>query len=191
MFDMRANSLVAFLTFLPLIASAQTRPVADFQITKIAKNLIPTPQFAYAGGVQHQTDQPDRWLEVEVEFKATPELTNELTFKYYILFNGTLLTGEVTHVNIPAGRENRSVMYVPPRALARFSNKRAITENSCQNIAVQIVQQGAVKAEASLNRAQPQWFEALPQVSGLVLNKDQTPFAPLYWDRYEQIKTGR
>jgi hypothetical protein len=190
-FNMRANSLAAFLIFLPLIASAQTRPAADFQITKITRNLIPTPQFAYAGGAQNQTNQRDRWLEVEVEFKATPELTNELTFKYYILFNGTLLTGEVTHVNIPAGRENRSVMYVPPRTLARFGNKRAITENSCQNIAVQIVQEGSVKTEASLNRAQPQWFEALPQVSGLVLNKDQTPFAPLYWDRYEQIKTAR
>jgi hypothetical protein len=188
---MRANSLVAFLIFLPLIVSAQTRPAADFQITKITKNLIPTPQFAYGGAAQHETNQRDRCLEVEVEFKATPELTSELTFKYYILFNGTLLTGEVTHVNVPAGRENRSVMYVPPRALARFANNRAITENSCQNIAVQIVQQGEVKAEASLNRAQPGWYETLPQVSGLVLNKDQTPFAPLYWDRYEQIKTAR
>jgi hypothetical protein len=188
---MKAGSLLALSIFLPLIASAQTRPAVDFQITKITKNLIPTPQFAYTGAAQNQTNQRDRWLEVEVEFRATPELTNEVTFKYYILFNGTLLTGEVTHVNIPAGRENRSVMYVPPRALARFSNNRPITENSCQNIAEQIVQQAAVKAEASLNRAQPQWFEALPQVSGLVLNKDQTPFAPLYWDSYDQIKSGR
>jgi hypothetical protein len=190
---MRANTLVAFLIFLPLVAFAQPRAATEFQITKITKKLIPTPQIAYTGAAQHQTqtNQRDRWLEVEVEFKATPELTNELTFKYYILFNGTLLTGEVTHVNIPAGRENRSVMYVPPRALARFANNRPITENSIQNIAVQIVQGGAVQAEASLNRAQPQWYAALPQVSGLVLNKDQTPFAPLYWDRYEQIKTSR
>jgi len=188
---MKAGSLLALSIFLPLVASAQTRAAADFQITKITRNLIPTPQFAYAGAGQNQANQRDRWLEVEVEFKATPELTSELTFKYYILFNGTLLTGEVTHVNIPAGRENRSVMYIPPRALARFANNRAITENSCQNVAVQIVQDGVVKAEASLNRAQPQWFEALPQVSGLVLNKNQTPFAPLYWDRYEQIKTSR
>ena len=28
----------------------------------------------------------------------------------------------------------------------------------------------------------------LPQVTGMVLNKTQTPFAPLYWDRYEAIK---
>jgi hypothetical protein len=188
---MRANSLAAFLIFLPLVASTQTRSTTDFRIIKITRNLISTPQFAYAGGAQNQTTQRDRWLEVEIEFKAMPELTNELTFKYYILFNGTLLTGDVTHVNVPAGGENRSVMYVPPRALARFANKRAITENSIQNIAVQILQDGTVKAEASLNRAQPQWFEALPHVSGLVLNKDQTPFAPLYWDRYEQIKTSR
>ena len=175
---------------LPLAAFAQgRRPGTDFQITKITRSLISAPQFAYSGGQSYQTDQRDRWLQVEVEFTATPELTDELTFKYYILFNGSLLTGEVTHVNIPAGRENRSVMYVPPRVLARFANNRPITENSCQNVAVQIVQQGTVKAETSLNRAAPQWFATLPQVSGFVLDKNQTPFAPLYWDRYEQIKS--
>jgi hypothetical protein len=80
-------------------------------------------------------------------------------------------------------------MYVPPRVLARFANNRPITENLCQNVAVQIVQQGTVKTETSLNRAAPQWFATLPQVAGFVLDKNQTPFAPLYWDRYEQIKS--
>ena len=192
---MKANSLLSLSLFLPLVASAQPRAVAqpraaiDFQITKITKSLVSTPQFAYTDAPSYPTNQRDRWLEVEVEFAAAPELTDELTFKYYILFNGNLLTGEVTHVNIPAGRENRSVMYVPPRTLARFANNRPIAENSCQNVAVQIVQQGTVKAEASLNRAPPQWFAALPQVSEFVLNKDQTPFAPIYWDRYQQIKS--
>src|SRR5438094_7088921 len=183
---MKANSPLAF--FVLLITWAQIGVAADFQITKITKTLISTPEFSYGGGGQYRINQRDRWLEVEVEFVAAPELTDELTFKYYILFNGSLLTGEVTHVNIPAGRESRSVMYVPPRALARFANNRPITENSCQNVAVQIVQGGTVKAEASLNRASPQWFATLPQISGFVLNKDQTPFAPLYWDRYPQIK---
>jgi len=31
-------------------------------------------------------------------------------------------------------------------------------------------------------------FAALPPISGFVLNKKETPFAPLYWDRYAQIK---
>jgi hypothetical protein len=188
---MKAKALLIFL-FTPLAVFAQAAGTGqEFQITKITKNLISAPQFTYAGAQQYPTNQRDRWLEVEVEFSAAPRLTDELTFKYYILFNGNLLTGEVTHSNISAGREKRSVVYVSPRALARFADNRPITVNSFQNIAVQIAQQGAVKAEASLARGQPEWFTTIPQVSGFVLGKDQTPFAPLYWDRYEQVKTGR
>ena len=33
-------------------------------------------------------------------------------------------------------------------------------------------------------------FAALPPISGFVLNKNETPFAPLYWDGYTQIKTA-
>ncbi|MEN3371244.1 MAG: hypothetical protein V7609_3387 [Verrucomicrobiota bacterium] len=176
------------LLILPLNAVAQTRPAAEFQLTKITKNLITTPQFAYTGAQQYQTNQRDRWLEVEVEFTAAPEFTDELTFKYFILFNGRLLTGEVTHINVPAGRENRSVMYVSPWTLARFNGNRTITPNLIQNIAVQIVQQGAIRDELSLTRTPPQWYANLPRVSGFVLNKNETPFSPLYWDRYEQIK---
>jgi hypothetical protein len=172
-------------------AAAQTRTVsADFQLTKITKNLISTPQFSYTGAEQYQSNQRDRWLEVEAEFAAGPEFTDELTFKYFILVNGTLLAGQVVHSNVAAGRESRSVMYVSPRVLARFNNNRPVTTTTVQNIAVQIVQQGAIKSELSLLRAPAQWYAAMPQVAGFILNKNETPFAPLYWDRYEQIKSA-
>ena len=168
---------------------AQARPAAaEFAVTKITRNLIATPQFTYTGAQQYQSNQRDRWLEVEVEFAAMPEVTDDLTFKYYILLNGKLLTGEVTHTNIAASRENRSVMYVSPKTIARIMGKNPVTSQSIQNIAVQIVQQGAVKSELSLERAAAQWFASMPQITGSVLNKNETPFAPLYWDRYEQIK---
>ena len=189
--------LAAFLLPASLIAivsssaPGQTRAAAEFQITKITKNLITAPEFSYTGAQQYQANQRDRWLEMEVEFAAAPAFTDELTLKYFILLNGKLLTGEVTHSNIAASRENRSVMYLSPRTLARFTGNRPVTPNSVQNIAVQLVQQGAVKSELSLERAQPQWFASLPQVAGFVLNKNETPFAPLYWDRYEQIKASR
>ena len=64
----------------------------------------------------------------------------------------------------------------------------ATPSSSIQNIAVQIVQQGAAKDETSLTRAPAQWYAALPQSPGFLLNKNETPFAALYWDRYEQIK---
>jgi hypothetical protein len=179
---------VFFLLGLTLTTFAQVRVPNEFQLTKITKNLITAPQFSYTGAEQFPANQRDLWLEVEAAFSATPEFTDELTFKFFILINGKLLTGEVTHVDIPAGRENRSVMYVSPRTLARFNNNRPITLNSIQNIAIQIVQGSAVKSELSLTRAPAQWYTTMPQVTGFVLNKNETPFAPLYWGRYEQIK---
>ncbi len=171
-------------------ASAQTpRETGDFQLTKINRSLVQTPIFEFSGGQDLREDERDRWLVVEAEFSAAPEFTDELSFRYFVLINGKLLSGEVTHVNIAAGRENRSVMYVSPRALARLVSNRIVIENSIQNIAVQIVQQGVVKSELSMGRAHPQWFADLPKTSGFLLNKNETPFAPLYWDHYEQIKT--
>jgi hypothetical protein len=170
---------------------AQPRAAVDFQLLKITTNFISSPQFTYTGAEQYQADQRERWLEVEVTFSSAPEFTDELTLKYFILVNGKLLTGEVTHVNIAAARDNRSVMYVTPKTLQRLMLGRTITNNALQNVAVQLMQQGALKDELSLNRAAPQWYATLPQLGGLVLNKNETPFAPLYWDRYCQIKTAR
>src|SRR5438270_13532739 len=87
---------------------AQSRAAVDFQLQKITTNFISSPQFTYTGAEQYQADQRERWLEVEVTFSSEPELTDEQKLKYFILVNGKLLTGEVTHVNIAAGRDNRS-----------------------------------------------------------------------------------
>jgi len=184
---MRPFVCFVFCSLSIFVADAQTRPAIsrDFQITKITKDFVPTPDYGighYGGGSNA------RWLQVEVEFNAAPEWTDELALKYYILVNGRLLTGDVTHVNIPAGI-NRSVMYVLPAALARFIGNRPFLPTTVQNVAVQIVQGGTVKDELSVAHGPAQWFTGLPPISGFVLNKNETPFAPLNWDRYAQIKT--
>lgn len=166
--------------------SAQNR-ASDFRLSKISRELITTPQFNYSGAEQ-QRDTHDRWLRVEVQFSSAAEFTEELTFKYYILIAGKILTSEVTHVNVLAGRELYSCVYVPPHALAYLLGNRPPNANSVENIAVQVLQKGEVKDELSLARARPDWFSSLPAVTGFVLNKNETPFAPLFWDHYEQIK---
>lgn len=180
-------SLFAALLFVSSSARGQGLGT-EFQVTKINKNLVTTPLFAYNGGPTYRTNQTDRWLEVEVEFTAAPEYTDELSLKYFVLLNGKLLTGEVTHVGILSGKEKRSVMYVSPKGVARCMGNQVATVNSVQNIAVQIVQKGTVKDELSLARAPAQWYGTMPPLTGLLLNKNETPFAPLWWDRYEQLK---
>src|SRR5437763_15921718 len=122
-------------------ALAQPRGAVDFQLLKINTNFISSPQFTYTGAEQFQADQRERWLEVEVTFACAPESTDELTLKYFILFNGKLLIVEVTHVNIPAVCENRSVMYVTPKMLQRLMLGRTVTNNELQSTAFQLMQQ--------------------------------------------------
>ncbi|HEY2802062.1 MAG TPA: hypothetical protein VGI85_15840 [Chthoniobacterales bacterium] len=76
-----------------------------FQITKIARHLISTPEYQYDGADTFLTNSRDRWLAIDFGFSA-----------------------------------------------------------------------------ARMNRTREQWF------ASFVLNKNQTPFAPFYWDHYEQIK---
>lgn len=183
-------SILAFFLALNGLAFAQAPAAAggSIQLTKITRNLVATPEFTYSGAETFRTNSRDRWLAVDAEFSSTAEFTDEATFKYYILIDGRLLTGEVTHVHMLAGKEMHSVMYVPPHAIAHLLGNRTLNTNSLQNVAVQVLLQGVVKDELSLNRARPQWFSALPAMTGFVLNKNETPFAPLYWDHYEQIK---
>src|SRR5205823_1485248 len=133
--QMKRTILITAIILLAIVVTviAQPRSAVDFQLLKINTNFISSPQFTYTGAEQFQADQRERWLEVEVTFACAPESTDELTLKYFILFNGKLLIGEVTHVNIPAGRENRSVMYVTPKTLQRLMLGRTVTNNALQN----------------------------------------------------------
>jgi hypothetical protein len=183
-----ASALVGFSLICFSSTVLAQAAAGQFQVTKITKNFITNPQFTYTGAEQFVANQRDKWLEVEVEFTSTAEYADDVTLRYFILINGKLLSGEVTHTNVAGGRERRSVMYVPPQAVNRVMGNRPISPNSVQNVAVQVVQQGSVKDEQNMVRSAAGWYKDLPALSGLVLNKNETPFAPLYWDRYEQIK---
>jgi len=170
------------------LASFGQRP--DYDIKKIQPAVDLTPLYSFQfGPVQHPQSRSQQWLEVEVNFESRVEWTDELTFKYYILLADQCLTGEVTHIDIPKGRDLYSVMYVSPRTIARILNNRPMTSLDIQDVGVQIVSKGQVLFTKSYKaQGDQQWWQSLQQITGKVLNKDQTPFGPLIWDRYEQIK---
>jgi hypothetical protein len=174
-------SLVA-IAALSLSASAQS-PV------KLGKPMpagVKSPDFQINGGPQKRTIF-GTWLEVEVEYQTSAEMLDELTFKYTILIQNTLLDGEVTYVNIPQGRDHYAVMYIPPRALLRLTGGKPLTSASIENVWIQVTSKGQTLDATSL-RGQASVIPNLQHAAGLVLNKNETPFAPLYYDRYEAIK---
>ena len=183
-FSLFACALAAF----GLCASAQT-PVGPgaVKLGKVALEVVKTPEFNITGGPQKRS-KAGQWLEVEVEFDTKPEDIDELTFKFTILVEKRLLDGEVTHINIPKGREHYSVMYVSPRSLEKLTGGKPLTGASIENVWVEVSKQGQILDKASHKPGVP---PNLPHLTGMVLNKDETPFAPLFYDRYEAIKRTR
>ena len=175
----------------------------NYAITAIAPSLQITPDFTLTTGVTKRFN-PQKWLEIEVQFSApaappsapgvAAATTSELTFRYFVLLaNNKLLTGEVTHVDVLGGQELFSVMFVAPRSLALLLGGRAFNSADITNIEIQMLKPGvgAPLAVRMFKPGQPLSTSTFQQIPGLLLNKSQTPFAPLYWDRYEAIKAAR
>ncbi len=190
--------LPAALVLLAAAVSVAPAPAARAQGPGgfVVKNITPTdnttPDFQVQNAKSKQF-QPGKWLEIEVEFSAPPPGAPELQFKYFVLLGGQLLTGEVTHVNVLPGQTLYSVMYVAPRSIIQLLKGQPLTVNSVANAEVQILKPGvgAPLAVKQLKPGPPLDKSSLPQVAGLLLNKNETPYAPLYYDRYEAIKATK
>jgi len=184
-------------------ARAQTSPL---KITNIEPTLEKSPDFNIGLGPQRKAPNAD-WLWVEVSFVYNPPNKNappidDLTFNYYILLNnrskeapaGTLLTGTITHTGVTPGNETKhSVALVSPQTLRRFfgGSSPASIAQVFQAIGVTLSVQGQLVGELSIGKGKSiqgwwQKFQQGPQ--GLVLSKDQTPFAPLFYDYFEAVK---
>jgi hypothetical protein len=157
------------------------------KIGKVEPAGIKSPEYQITGGPQKRS-KIGTWLEVEVEYETKPEEIDELTFDYKILIEKTLLTGTVTYVNIPKGREHYAVMYVSPHALDKVTGGKTLNPGSI-NVWVTVSRQGQVLDNPVAYK--PAQIPNFPQQAGMVLNKSETPFAPLFYDRYEAIKVTR
>ncbi|MGA0094189.1 MAG: Amuc_1102 family pilus-like protein [Chthoniobacterales bacterium] len=195
-------ALLLLACLAPLAALAQ-QPNTEFQITKITPDLVTTPEYSISNGPKNKKVSKNKdFVELEVAFDwqpraKEPRFLDDLTLNYYVLLNdksrenpkGTLLTGSVTHSAIPQGKGMNSVMYISPRTLERFFEGKAPStiNGAIVDVGVTITKQGQLVAEQSW-KGKGQWWSTLQQVNGYVLNKNETPFAPLAWDYYEAIK---
>lgn len=201
---------IASAILMAAMASAQTKS-SDFEITKVLPELVKTPDINFSGGPTGKGKGKGRdFLAVEVIFswqprdQKAPTHLEEVTVNYYILLNNkgqipdnptaeTLLTGSVTHVSVPQGKDLKSVIYVSPRTLEKFFRGKvpATLNNIVRDAGATIIRDGETVAQGSAKadlRNKTPWWAEMPSTDGLLLNKNQTPFAPLIWDHYEEIK---
>ena len=179
---------VVVLVALAFSATAQT-PVGpgSVKLGKVEVSAPNTPEYQITGGPAKRS-RVGKWLEMEVEYATIPEEIDELTFKYSVLFEKKLLSGEVSYVSIRKAKDHFAVMYISPKVIDRITQGKALTATSVDNVWVEVSARGQVLDKASFK---PGAMPNVPQVGGLISNKNDTPFAPLFFDRYETIKQGR
>lgn len=194
--------LAAAVVLLGVGSGAFAQATSEYKISKVDSSMPASPNFA-GSGYDKRVSKPSNWLEVEVTFEwqpraKDPKYTEELTFNYYILLKnnnpqapkGTLLVGSVNLASIPQAKDMHTVVYVSPRSLERFFDGKPPTNaaQAVSAVAVTISKQGQLVAQYSTGSFAAQWWSQFQQTPGFVLNKSETPFAPLAWDYYEAIK---
>jgi hypothetical protein len=170
----------------PAFCQAPFQP-GDLKVGKVEVGAPNTPEFQITGG-QTKRYKLGKWIEMEVSYD-TKKPVEELTFKYTIQIEGKLLDGDVTYAAINEGKDHYAVMYVSPKAIDALTGGKALTPAAINNVWVDVMKAGQKMSPTVSMKPGP--IPNLPHVSGLVLNKDETPFAPLYYDRYETIKNVR
>jgi hypothetical protein len=160
----------------------------NVRIEKILPAVVGTPEFQISN-TPPKRSQLQKWLEIEVEFAVEGvELIDELTFKFDVKMNGKLYPGEITHVNIPKGKDRYTVMYISPRNLERITDGKPLNAGMIENIWITISKQGQALAISSLKEKNIKVVPNLPQFPGLLTPKSETPFSVLWSDRYEAVK---
>ena len=161
----------------------------NVKIEKILPAVVGTPEYVVTQTTAKRS-QAQKWLEIEVEFAVEGvEIIDELTFKFDVLLNGKMCPGEITHINIPKGKDRYTIMYVSPRNLERITDGKILNAAMIQNAWITILRQGQVLALSSMkDKGKPVPNMAL--TPGMLSPKADTPFAPLWSDRYEAVKPG-
>ncbi len=166
---------------------------------------LQSPEFS--GGKQ-KSWKPKDWLEIETKLRISlspepPSKTCEkITVKWYVLVKNPeksgpmlLLTKTVDHVNVPLDEDIYCSVYVSPGAIKRITGSDKGAKKAVEYVGYEVLINGEKKAEGT-NKGKPGWWnassdkisrsETLP-----LLNKNETPFYNMWWDRYAEVAQER
>ena len=182
---------------------AKAEKLVDLKEPTIQAQSTPDIKAAY---VKEKRWKPKDWLEFEIPFIASaprgaPAGFNTfdlLTFKYYLFLDNPdkkkqrILTAEINHVNVPIGEGMASVVYLSPSAVHRLTGNTRVITSAVTLWAVEVTREG--KTVGFLSKDNKKWWEspnAPPTEPGVLKNKMETPFAPLWGDYHAEVQSSK
>ena len=210
---MRTNRL----TLLSAIACATfgffTDSAAIAQTTKVEASRpdfddLPSPEF---NGGKQKSFKPKNWLDIEASFTVQmkpepPSKTAErILVKWYIAVKHPdkrgallLLTKDITYVNIPLNEEVFTSVYLSPSSIFRLTGSDRAGKGAVEFVGYEVLVNGQKVAQETTKKVKGQtdwWNIASSTISRSetvpLLNKMETPFASMWWDRYAEILVER
>lgn len=198
------STLLAALTC--AIVTVAFAPHADAQAYKVEGKKpdfddIQSPEFS--GGKQ-KSFKPNEWLEIEASIKVlmSPEppskTADRIVVKWYVAVEnpdkqGTylLLTKEITHVNVPLGEEVFSSVYLSPASVRRLSGSDRAGKSLVYLVGYEVLVNGEKLAQETSKEKAGWWNSASDKISRSesvpLLDKSESAFAHMWWDRYAEI----
>lgn len=168
---------------------------------------LPSPDVG--GNTGKKNFKPKDWLEAEVKFKIESsdkktKFVDRVTVKWYVAVKNPegrghiLLEKEVNHVNVPVDEEIYASIYLSPTAVKRISGGDRAGKSILSHVGGEILINGSkpVGKDAGLftSKGKVNWWTSgsLSRSNKIpLLNKNETPFKLLWWDRYAQIEERR
>lgn len=194
-------ALAAILAPSSLLAQQQKATVG-----KIDFDAIPSPQVS-AG--KDKSFKPKDWLEAEAEITIPSTnaeqkkigFLDQVTVKWYVAVKGVegakgpvKLAKDVTHINFPLDEAIYSSVYISPNLFKRLTGKDRASKDALEVVGIEVLVNG-VKVGEGTTKMKEGWWNS-PSLSDQsskfpLLNKNETPFKMLWWDRYAEIAEDR
>lgn len=198
-------SVSAFAAITSFSSSDAFAQKAEVTASKIAFDDLMSPQFS--GGKQKTFKMKD-WLEIEVgvTVQMTPvpktSTVDRMTVKWFVAIQnpekaGTflLLTRDIEHVNIPIGDEVFCAVYLSPASVRRLTGMDRAGKNIVEAVGYEILINGEKVAEDTTKFKVGWWNSPSEKISRSdavpLLAKSETPFSPMWWDRYAEVLDPR
>lgn len=198
-------SAVAVAAFSVSFQSSVNAQAYKVEPSKPTFDDLSSPSFS--GGKQKDF-KPKDWLEIEASFKVQmkpepPSSTAErVMVKWYIAVEHPekpgaflLLTKEITHVNVPLNEDIFSSVYLSPASIKRITGKDRAAKSIVNLVGYEVLINGEKVAQETSSSKVGWWNTTSDKISRSdtvpLLNKSETPFANMWWDRYAEILVER
>ncbi|MDB4286540.1 hypothetical protein OAF06_00575 [Akkermansiaceae bacterium] len=174
----------------------------DNKFSVSSPDFIDLPSPSIDTGVSKRF-KPKDWLEIEVKFKVQKlktrpkdEYLDSVKVKWWVVVKGQdrktyLMEKEVNHVNIPVDEEVVASIYLSPNALRRITGSSSASKSDLEAVGGEIHFSGEMVGFFSHGKRDGWWRKDLGSVERTkkfpLLDKNETPFKFLWYDRYAEI----